>query len=381
MANILDYIVIGGGISGLYANYILSKKYNGLLLEKNAYFGGRGYEKKFHGELIKLGAGIMDSNNKNLLKLLKHLKMKPMVFTSGIHSLLDNNFDIETAIKNIKKMYKENKEYVNDLTMKEFLIKYFGTKFTNNFIENCEYRDFLDSSVEYFIKYYNINDMSHTDYKVLVISWMNLVSKLILPNCKKNYSVTKIKKLKNGLFLINNQYITKKIIMATTLKGLNLLNNLIDFKYSDYIGTIPFVRIYTWHKDGYDKSKIKHYNLVKNQLQKIIIMSDKVLMASYSDNKNANYWKSIINKDKKTQIKKVENKLKELNINIDTIDDIEIVYWNEGIHYYKPFNNMKFSQILKKLSNPTDNIYVIGEIVSKKQGWVEGCIESVNRIL
>ncbi len=31
---VLDYIVIGGGIAGLYANYKLSSKYKGLLLEK-----------------------------------------------------------------------------------------------------------------------------------------------------------------------------------------------------------------------------------------------------------------------------------------------------------------------------------------------------------
>ena len=38
---IYDYIVIGGGIGGLYANYkLLKNDYNGLLLEKNDVFGG-----------------------------------------------------------------------------------------------------------------------------------------------------------------------------------------------------------------------------------------------------------------------------------------------------------------------------------------------------
>jgi len=34
---------------------------------------------------------------------------------------------------------------------------------------------------------------------------------------------------------------------------------------------------------------------------------------------------------------------------------------------------------LKKLSKPSKNVFVIGEIISKKQGYVEGAIESVNR--
>ena len=73
---IYDYITIGGGISGLYANHILHKKYKCLLLEKNAHFGGRAYEKEFHGSLLKLGAGIIADHNKHLIKLLNQFKIK-----------------------------------------------------------------------------------------------------------------------------------------------------------------------------------------------------------------------------------------------------------------------------------------------------------------
>jgi len=378
---LFDYVIVGGGISGLYANYILSKKYNGLLLEKESYFGGRAHEKLFHGSLIKLGAGVINNNNENILKLLKKLKIKPKTFISGVNSLLDEEYDMDDAIKKIKQGFNKHKSKIDNLTVKQFLTKYFGTKFTADFIANCKYHDYLESSVEYFIKYYDIHDMTHRHEKIFYIYWTDLINTLETSNCKHSYNVDKIKKLADDTFLINNDINTRKIIMATTLKPLNLLNKLIDFKYSDYVGTVPFVRIYTWHKDGYDASKIKGYNIVKNELQKILMITDKILMVSYSDNDNAEYWKKILGNDKKTQIKKVTSKLKELKLNIETADDIEIVYWNEGIHYYKPFNDLKFSQILKKLSNPADNIHVIGEIVSRKQGWVEGCIESVNRLI
>jgi hypothetical protein len=88
--------------------------------------------------------------------------------------------------------------------------------------------------------------------------------------------------------------------------------------------------------------KLEHYNIVKNQLQKIIPYGDNILMASYSDNKNAQYWKNILNYDKNTQIKFVQNKLDELNLNISKIDDIIIKYWNEGVHYVKPFGKFSF---------------------------------------
>jgi hypothetical protein len=49
------------------------------------------------------------------------------------------------------------------------------------------------------------------------------------------------------------------------------------------------------------------------------------------------------------------------------------------VHYYKPTDDL--DKTIHLLSNPAPNVYTIGEMVSYKQGWVEGCIESVNRTL
>lgn len=380
---IYDYVIVGGGIAGLYANYVLAKKYNGILLEKENDLGGRVYEMNWHGTNIKIGAGIMDENNIHLLKLLKELKIIPHSFDSDIRSFHEP-FDMNKAIKQIKSMFKKHYLPNNKLTMKEFLEKHFEKEFVKNFIINCEYRDFIESDPYYFIKYYKIDDMSHDPYKILIIEWKKLVNKLSKTNCYTNSEIKKVEKINDNLFKISSgteTYFSKKIIFALTLKSLDkLISNIIDFKYKDYIGTVEFVRIYTFHKNGYKSDKIGHYNLVPNQLEKIIKITDKILMASYSDNTGAKYWKSVSLLDKKSQIKKVENKLQDLDIGINKVDDLEIGYWQEGIHYYKPFGSVKFPDLLKKLSKPSKNVFVIGEIISKKQGWVEGCIESVNRV-
>ena len=67
---IYDYIIIGAGISGLYNAYLLDKKYSVLVLEKNDYIGGRIKEVKFHNTIIKLGAGVSQGKNINVLNLL-----------------------------------------------------------------------------------------------------------------------------------------------------------------------------------------------------------------------------------------------------------------------------------------------------------------------
>ena len=378
--NIYDYIIVGGGIAGLYANYKLSKnkKNNILLFEAEKEFGGRAYEMKFHDSLIKTGAGIFIKDNKNLNKLLKELNIKPNTFETQVNSLLDDDFNMELAIKNIKLEWENVKGKDKQLNVLQFLVKYFGKEFTNIFLKNSDYNDFLYSSMDYFINFYNINELSFKKHQAQIISWNELVNKLLLPNCKNNTEVKKVYYSKNDkcykVKTSDGIYYSHKIIIATTLKPLDkILSNIIDFNYKDYIGTVPFVRIYTYHKNGYElPSNFKHYNIVDNELQKIIPINKNILMTSYSDNKNALFWKNNQNKHI------VKQKLKELNIEVD-INDIVFNFWSEGVHYYKPYSNL--DKLLKKLCYPKKNIFVVGEIVSKKHGWVEGAIESVNRII
>ena len=82
-SDIYDYIIIGGGISGVYALHLFneymknsSKSLKILLIEKDKKLGGRSEEIMFHGNLIKLGAGIGADDNVNLLELLDKFKIK-----------------------------------------------------------------------------------------------------------------------------------------------------------------------------------------------------------------------------------------------------------------------------------------------------------------
>jgi len=104
------------------------------------------------------------------------------------------------------------------------------------------------------------------------------------------------------------------------------------------------------------------------------------LILSYSDNGDARYWYKLYNDNKKKLIDKLQQLCKQSTGQSIDIDDIKFIYWEEGVHYFKPYNFAKFSKFINKLAHLCDNIYVIGEMLSYKQGWVEGCIESANRI-
>ena len=95
--------------------------------------------------------------------------------------------------------------------------------------------------------------------------------------------------------------------------------------------------------------------------------------------------------DKEKLTKRVQQCLKDIdpcmrstricNPGVTNIDDIYMKYWNEGVHYFYPLGNKDIKKTLTYLANPAENIQVVGELISLKQGWVEGAIESVDRIL
>jgi hypothetical protein len=72
-------------------------------------------------------------------------------------------------------------------------------------------------------------------------------------------------------------------------------------------------------------------------------------------------------------MKIVENKLEEVGLYLGPINDIIIYYWDVGIHYYKPMVST-LNKLMNDLYKPAPNIYVVGEMLSDKQGWVEGAI-------
>ena len=70
---IYDYVIIGGGLAGVYCAYKLSPKYKILLIEKEDKLGGRGLMINWHGTDIRLGAGIGSPENSVLIKLMNEL--------------------------------------------------------------------------------------------------------------------------------------------------------------------------------------------------------------------------------------------------------------------------------------------------------------------
>ena len=74
--SVYDYIVIGGGISGLFMTYKLSETGSKiLLLESSGRWGGRVYTKKENGVQFELGAARIGKKHTKILSLIDELEL------------------------------------------------------------------------------------------------------------------------------------------------------------------------------------------------------------------------------------------------------------------------------------------------------------------
>jgi hypothetical protein len=107
--NVFDYIILGGGIAGLYSAYSIlkkNKKANILILEKHANVGGRVFTFKNKHMTVEAGAGRFHSEQPLILGLLKELDLEKHIIeinntwgygpSDGSHMIHHSIFDTPT---------------------------------------------------------------------------------------------------------------------------------------------------------------------------------------------------------------------------------------------------------------------------------------------
>jgi oxygen-dependent protoporphyrinogen oxidase len=87
MNMLYDFIIVGGGISGLYAAYELKKKgFKVLVLEKNAVAGGTWSSFNYKTSVYELGPNTILSNSEELIALIEDLGMEDELLSSPLSS-------------------------------------------------------------------------------------------------------------------------------------------------------------------------------------------------------------------------------------------------------------------------------------------------------
>jgi len=405
---IYDIIIIGSGIAGLYSAYKikqLNPNISVLILEKNKkqWIGGRTNNELFYGTEVVTAAGIGRKNKDHLLvQLLKELHIPYHEFTSTHHYITEfEPININETMHMLKKEYK-NATTNKSTTFKEFATKYLGTKKYKQFVITSGYSDYEKEDAFDTLYNYGMDDNAGKLIG-LSISWKDLVDKLIdkigPQNIKARQNVVQINKVLDDtqnndcIFDIETKkgvvYKCNKIIVATTISS---LLHLFPSKSGIYkqIHAQVFLRLYAkFSKSSTEimKQYIKGYTVVEGPLQKIIPMDPEkgVYMIAYSDNASAIILKEHLEntadnrsyfEDLLEQTLGIEEGLLKINALLD-------FYWTEGTHYYEPLKGSYKTRtaFINAAQHPDKNILVVGEVVSKHQGWVEGALESVDAVL
>lgn len=404
---IYDIIIIGGGIGGLYSAYKI-KNYSSetrfLILEKSkrSDFGGRLGNYNFFGESVVKGAGIGRIKKDILLKsLLDKLGLdshKFIVSKKYAPNMASHICDINYIHKLLCKKYKSKPLEWRQKTFKEFATKILGKRTYRDFVLSTGYQDYNNEDIEETLYKYGFDNTSSKIWTAFSVPWKELIEKLAfnigIEYIKFNQDVISFAKSRTNpeIFIIKNsnnqKYYAKKIIVATTIQSVCKL-----FKsYPIYrnIGTNVFLRLYgKFAKSSINimKEQISTTTIVKTPVQKIIpINRDKgIYMISYCDDKNAVGFTSYLENTPKNR-KFWENELKKalsLKNEVLKLLSIKAFYWPIGTHYYKPLNPIYKTRenYVNIAQHPDDNILVVGEMISRKHGWTEGALESVEKVV
>jgi hypothetical protein len=399
---IYDIIIIGSGMGGLYTAYNIKKMSPNttfLILEKykKQWIGGRTSNEIFYGTEIVTGAGIGRLKKDKLLhSLLDELDLKIPEFTNTPHySKLITHLDIKKVMRHLKEEYKKYKG--PPLTFKTFAKNILGEKTYKQFLITVGYTDYEKEDAYETLYSYGMED-NVSPLKAFHVPWrkmvMKLYSKIGESHFKFSNNVSKITKIGNVPchFLVETEngikYTCNKVVVATTITGIRkLLPNPI---YNDIEGQ-PFLRLYgKFSKKSISimKEYVKGYTCLPGPLQKIIPMNPDagVYMIAYSDNNNALALKNNLKNTEENRNLYCELLEKSLGMPNDSLHLVAIkdFYWPIGTHYYKPLNQKLYNdrdEFIDIAQHPENGILVVGEVVSRNQGWTEGALESVKAVI
>lgn len=398
-----DIIIIGAGVAGLYSGYNIKKlspKTRFLILESSPrkWIGGRMGEMKFYDTSVVTAAGIgRKRKDKLLIQLLHDLKVKFSEFP--ITHKYSTTLEGQCRVKHIFELLKRSHpKYSIGKTFEQFAVPILGKEAYTLFVTCSSYSDYEKEDSYDTLYNYGFGD-NYEDFTGLSISWSEVTDALIKQigqeNIKTSSKVVKIQKEKEKeseflLFVENGRmYRTKKIIIATTIESVKmLLPN--DPIYKD-IGGQPFLRVYgKFSKDSIPTMMdyVKSSTVVKAPLQKIIPMNSEkgVYMIAYSDNGSAKRLKPHL--ENTAENRHYFERLLRSSLGIPSDRELHLLgmkdaYWDIGTHYYKPLSPeyQNRGEFIKDAQKPEKGILVVGEMVALHQGWVEGALESVKKVV
>ena len=428
--NRYDIIIIGGGIAGLYSAYNIQKMSPHcklLVLEsyKKKWLGGRINNEMFQGVQVVTGAGVGRKENDYLLiELLKELKIPYSdchVSHNYASTIQHPTCNVKKTLLLLKSEYKKSTTPSSNVygvpsltgafgygslqtqyqkkTFKEFATGILGITAYKQFTVCSGYTDYENEDVYDTLYNYGF-EYNYGDWTGRRIQWKTLIDtiakKIGLHNIKTSNTVSKIDTISPYNFVIHTDqghtYSCNKVIIATTIKSVLKIVPGASDKNSIYqqIHGQTFLRVYgKFSKSSASimKQLVTGQTIVPGPLKKIIPMDTEkgVYMIAYTDNEDAISLKKYL--ENTPENRNIFCELLEMSLGIPDgtlqLNAIADYYWPIGTHYYEPLRGpyKNRGEFIKTAQHPMAGMLVVGEMISKNQGWTQGALESVDAVV
>lgn len=411
-----DIIIIGGGISGLYTAYKISKsaKYAHTritLLEKEEYLGGRVFT--YHDKYmdVEAGAGRFRNKHKLLLGLLRELNLEDKIQNITGKSYYAPNDHTDSIYENenyvlidriIKKSKLEKREVLQNLSFIDYSSQFLSHQEVEYIQQSFGYHSEL-VVMNAYDAIHLLEDISPKNkFHSLKGGLSQMIDKLVEHlNANENITIVTNKAVASvkhigGIFEImtenQTKYTCNKVVCtlpSIVMKKIKLgagfpTEQRKTFRESlDKIYCGSLCRIYSNFDDVWFKGLPKM--TTNNNLRMIIPYNEKkgTIMISYSDNKYADYWSALYNKKGIEHVNREIQRYihQSLGISIPKPKHTKIFYWKCGVGYWTIGANS--AEISRYIIRPFVDIdfFVCGENYSENQQWIEGALETSNHVL
>jgi protoporphyrinogen oxidase len=409
----MKYVIIGGGIAGLYTalklvdiHKIDAKEI--LVLEKSYRWGRRVHTLKKDGIIYEAGAGRFSDDHKLLLELIKKYNLSDKLISHASKSqyrhILNDKIMIPTNLQpHFEELFlvvEKNKEKLWGKSLFEVATEIFG----------IEIATLLNGSFGYDngFKLVNACDnlimakmkaMNNSKFYQMIGGLEQIIDALVKDLETKGVNLELNTKCIGWNSMYNDQFnvvITdfngsesivtcEKIILALDKWSLLQFKELEPiFNLINSVIITPYTRIYARFPIDANTGFAWFHGIPKtttNLPLRMFIPLDQtsgMTMISYSDGYHASQWQTdFINGELD---KNVMNNIRKLfpEKNIPEPLWIEKIHWANGVHGWKSLIDIDL--VYEQIQNPLHNIYICGEVFSKWHGWIEGALETAGEV-
>ena len=388
-----DAIVIGGGVAGLYAAHRLQASgARVVVLERSSTLGGRLVERPFGGTVVPTGAGIARKHKDvTLLRLASALRVPttPFEIQHAYAPGIDGAGVVEDLLPRLRRAALPSS--TRPTTFRAFALRALGRDRYRAFVRASGYTDFEGADARDTLQSYGLEDNAD-GWTGVAVPWNRLAAALARGvQVRLSSEVTRIAHHDGGgvqVFLRDRAtpLWCRVVVVATDVFGLRALLPEFTAPLWSHILPQPFVRTYAVvarASRGIVAHAVPRFTVVPAPLQKVIPMdpSRGVYMIAYADNASAESVQRL-NDDCRAFAALLADALSLPQAAVK-LDKVKTFYWRAGTHAFaplpRPFKTR--AAFLHAAQHPAPRVFVAGEAVARRQGWVQGALESVDEVL